>query len=82
MGLAPTPAPGLGAVAGSVASTAVNPTGGAGGVAGSVANTAINIQKIADPKKEAGEDITIAVDPVKDILVFLIKTIARTVPVT
>ena len=70
MGLAPTPAPGLGAVAGSVASTAVNPTGGAGGVAGSVANTAINIQKIADPKKEAGEDITIAVDPVKDILVF------------
>lgn len=70
MGLAPTPAPGLGAVAGSVASTAVNPTGGAGGVAGSVASTVINIQKIADPKKEAGEDITIAVDPVKDILVF------------
>lgn len=70
MGLAPTPAPGLGAVAGSVASTAVNPTGGAGGVAGSVASTAINIQKITSQKGEEGEDVTIAVDPVKDILVF------------
>lgn len=73
MGLAPTPAPatgGLGAVAGSVASTAVNPTGGPGSAASAAAATAINIQKIVDPKKEAGEDITIAVDPVKDILVF------------
>ena len=73
MGLAPTPAPGLGGVATGIATsaTAVAPaTGGAGGVAATAAAAAINIQKITSQKGEEGEDVTIAVDPVKDILVF------------
>lgn len=70
MGLAPTPAPGVGGVAtgAATAATAVAPaTGGPGGAAAAAASAAINIQTIAGQKNQ---EVTIAVDPVKDILVF------------
>lgn len=70
MGLAPTPAPGVGGVAtgAATAATAVAPaTGGPGGTAAATASAAINIQTIAGQKNQ---EVTIAVDPVKDILVF------------
>ena len=58
MGLAPTPAP------------TPAPAPGVGGAAAAAASAAINIQKVMAQNQESSEDISIAVDPVKDILVF------------